>query len=123
MMTCVSTASYFVQVNGHKTGFIHPSREIQQDDTITYARASSRDAEEIKSVLYERASGQSINLANPVSFSPNTSSVVRQSVTSILHISHLEAPNKFLGLPADIPRSKHQIFFFIKVRVANKIAG
>lgn len=44
-------------------------------------------------------------------------------MTSILHISHLEAPNKFLGLPADIPRSKHQIFFFIKVRVANKIAG
>lgn len=109
MMTCVSTASYSVQINGHKTGFIRPSREIWQgdplslylflicaeglshkiktsniqglhlsrhepilthllfvDDTITYARASSWDAEEIKSVLYERASGQSISLANPV---------------------------------------------------------
>ncbi|KAG8649664.1 hypothetical protein MANES_08G120011v8 [Manihot esculenta] len=96
------------------------------DDSVIYAKATSREVEKIKDILHSYASksGQTINLAkSSLCFSPNTPSDVIRSISSILHINKLDVPNKFLGLPSDIPKSKRQIFCLCKERIANKTAS
>lgn len=34
IMTCITTVSYSIQINGHKTGYFHPSRGIRQGDPL-----------------------------------------------------------------------------------------
>lgn len=73
------------------------------DDTIIYAKALSHEVEKISMILqdYEQASSQSIYLLkSSISFNPNTSTVVRNNIITILHIKHLKTPDKFLGLPS-----------------------
>lgn len=70
---------------------------------------------------YKRASGQLINLSKSnIFFGHNTSTVVRNSIATTLHINNLEALDKFLGLPSEIPRSKRQILSIFKDCIASK---
>lgn len=48
---------------------------------------------------------------------------LRNIIASHLHVTKMDAPNKFSGLPADIPRFKTQIFSFIKYWILNKTMG
>lgn len=34
-MSCISTVSYSIQINGHKTSFLHPLRGIKQEDPLS----------------------------------------------------------------------------------------
>lgn len=56
-------------------------------------------------------------------FNVNTPQDLRNIIASHLHIAKMDAPNKFLGLPTDIPKSKTQIFSFIKYWILNKTMG
>lgn len=93
------------------------------DDTIIYAKASSHEAEQIRRILniYEHTSGQSFNFSKSrISFSPNTPNEIWLHIASILHINHLEAPDKFLGLPLEISKTKRQFFSLFKDRITSK---
>lgn len=77
-------------------------------------------------MLHEYAAtfGQIINLSkSSLSFSPNTPTHTRKKIARILHAHNLSAPDKFLEFPLDIPKSKQQIFSFIRDRISSITVG
>lgn len=94
------------------------------DDSILFSNVSVGEALEINRVLnnYAETNGQCINLSkSSLMFSINTPFHLRTYISSILDISWVDSPEKFLGLPTDLPRSKKQAFAFLNGRIYNKI--
>lgn len=72
--------------------------------------------EMVKDILakYSRVSGRTVNLSkSTISFSPNIPRDINR-IASLLQISNINTQDKFLGLPSSVPRSKQQVFSFLK---------
>ncbi|CAL8166552.1 unnamed protein product [Prunus armeniaca] len=71
-----------------------------------------------------KASGQQISLAKSIIFfSPNTPSNLGKRLCHILGISHVDDPERYLGLPTIWGRSKREALLYIKERIMSKIQG
>ncbi|XP_015068823.1 uncharacterized protein LOC107013425 [Solanum pennellii] len=94
------------------------------DDALYFFKAAKEEAETIKLCLeiYQAASGQQVNFQkSDIFFSPNTNESVKKEIVDILHVKEVNAPGKYLGLPAVIGRSKKSVFAYIHDRVIAKI--
>ena len=96
------------------------------DDNILFYRANNTDCQLLLNIFetYEKASGQKINMdKSSIHFSRNTS-MPRQSEIKAKFTEMRDAhPNKYLGLPTIIGRSKSEVFKEIKVRLIRKLSG
>lgn len=120
---CTWSEEFIILLSRHDP---HLTHLIFANDTIIYAKASLQDAKRVSSILqcYEEASGQSISLSkSSIFFIPNTLEDVKHNISHMLHIHHINMRSKFFGLPLDISRSKRQIFYFLRERMATKTAG
>ncbi|KAL0361161.1 UNVERIFIED_CONTAM: putative mitochondrial protein [Sesamum radiatum] len=96
------------------------------DDTIIFGKARDEALESIKRVLevYERASGQQINLEkSSMVVSRNVSDVERARLARILGVQLVAKHDKYLGLPAIAGRSPAELFQSVKDRVWSRIQG
>jgi hypothetical protein len=96
------------------------------DDSILFCKANNTDCQQLLNIFetYEKASGQKINMdKSSIHFSRNTS-MPRQSEIKAKFAEMRDAhPNKYLGLPTIIGRSKSEVFKEIKVRLIRKLSG
>lgn len=102
------------------------SHLVFADDSILFARASVRECSELANIisLYERASGQKVNLdKTEVSFSRGVPTTTRTEIGELLHVQEVERHTKYLGLPTIIGRSKNTVFACLKERLWKKIQG
>jgi len=68
--------------------------------------------------VYEKASGQAVNLQKSEIFcSRNVSTAGHNNIANILGVKVVLGTGKYLGLPSMIGRSKKSTFNFIKDRV------
>ncbi|XP_062028441.1 uncharacterized protein LOC133744326 [Rosa rugosa] len=96
------------------------------DDSMLYSNASSQDCILIRNILnvYERASGQKINLQkSSVVFSVSVPSHMRQSLADILDIQVVDKHEKYLGIPTLVGRSKADTFAYIKDTLSKKLTA
>lgn len=87
------------------------------DISILFSKSSKMEARFIRELLdkYLRISS--------LIFSPNTSTLCRQRIASIIDIQRIYVYNKFLELPSSILRSKREAFDYIKERISVKCVG
>ncbi|KAL9151827.1 hypothetical protein ABFS82_11G077500 [Erythranthe guttata] len=96
------------------------------DDTFVFSHATEDDAISLKKILekYARLSGQEINFEkSTMTFSPNTSSTKRDSISRILNFEVVERHEKYLGMPATMGKTRKQLFSYIRDRVWAKLRG
>ena len=96
------------------------------DDIILFAKATSVEAEVLKSVVdqYCKWSGQALNPAKcSIHFSKNSPSSVIQSICGIFHFKKASNSSKYLGLPLFFGKSKSAAFKDILEKVSGKIEG
>lgn len=94
-------------LRGVKIGPLAPiiSNLCFADDTVLYGRTTLQEAEEISRILntYARLSGQIIKLEkSSITFSPRTP------------VNTKVAISQYLGLPADLGRSKREVFNYLR---------
>ncbi|XP_021751245.1 uncharacterized protein LOC110716900 [Chenopodium quinoa] len=90
------------------------------DDSLLFARATTQECSIIADIIrvYERASGQKVNLdKTDVAFSRGVPVDRRGEIVSTLGVREVEKHNKYLGLPTIIRRSKKEIFARLKERL------
>lgn len=93
-------------------------------DCFLFFRATSNQALKMRSILsiYEKASGQAVNLQKSEFFcSRNVSRADHNNIANILGVHAVLGTGKYLGLPSMIGRSKKATFNFIKDRIWKKI--
>lgn len=96
------------------------------DDTLLFGHATVDEAKYLQYALqlYERASGQRINLdKSGIVFSPNTKPDIIHSITNLLGIPQVVSHDKYLGLPTVVGRNKKEVFSYIKDRIWKRISG
>ena len=96
------------------------------DDSLLYANATSQDCSVIQHILkvYERASGQQINLQkSSVVFSGSVETQLRQTLVQILGVEEVPRHEKYLGLPTHVGRSKMEAFAYLKDSLTKKLTG
>jgi hypothetical protein len=96
------------------------------DDLILFAKATSEEANTLKSCLelYSRWSGQSINISkSSIHFSKNTATSTANSISGIFPFKRAPIFSKHLGLPLSIGKSKSAAFRDILEKVSGKIEG
>ncbi|KAK9674045.1 hypothetical protein RND81_12G207300 [Saponaria officinalis] len=96
------------------------------DDTIIFSKADGNNAMAIYDAIntYEQASGQRINLSkSELLFSPNVALAKCDQVGTILEAKVVNAPSKYLGMPAIIGKNKTLAFAPLRERVWKKIKG
>jgi hypothetical protein len=96
------------------------------DDSIIFCNANSVEWRRIMRILgiYEKGSGQKLNLQKTsLFFSRNTSMERRQEILRLSRLSETHQIDTYLGLPSFVGRSKEQAFSFIKDRVWKKISN
>ncbi|KAL0395325.1 UNVERIFIED_CONTAM: putative ribonuclease H protein [Sesamum latifolium] len=96
------------------------------DDTLIFCQATNEAMRCIRSVLgvYERASGQLINLEkSSIFFSSNRPLNIRGDLAITLGVRIDSIPDKYLGLPYFIGRNKRDLFSFVRNRVWQRISG
>jgi len=94
------------------------------DDNIIFCEANSVEWRRIMKILgiYEKGSGQKINLLKTsLFFSRNTSQERKQEILSLSRLTETHRIDTYLGLPSFVGKSKIQSFGFIKDRVLKKI--
>lgn len=87
------------------------------DDSILFARANLQECSKIADIIsmYERASGQKVNLSKTeVTFSKQVSPERRKEIIGALGVREVKKHGKYLGLPTIIGRSKKAIFACLK---------
>ena len=96
------------------------------DDSLIMIRAIEGDANQLQDTLdlYENCSGQMINKSkSAVLFSKNTGAEKRSEVCTRLQITKETMNEKYLGLPAQVSKSKTGTFAYIKDRIWKRIQG
>ena len=102
------------------------SHLLFDDDSLILIRATEGDAKQLQDILdlYECCSGQMINKAkSAVLFSRNTNTHRRADVCALLQISKETLNERYLGLPAQVGKSKIETFAYIKDRIWQRIQG
>ncbi|XP_075491149.1 uncharacterized protein LOC142529488 [Primulina tabacum] len=149
VMNCVTSVSYSFRVNQEMVGPIIPSRGLRQarglfrgvkiaptcpsvchlffaDDSLVFFRATIQEGARVKECLslYEKASGQLINYdKSAVSFSPNSSPALMDTIKTILTIPVVHQHDLYLGLPTISMWSKRLQFNYLCERVVKRIQG
>lgn len=96
------------------------------DDTMIFARVISNEAFAIVNVLQSYAGwfGQSLNLwKSAASFCKNVHQPLAESLALSLGTGHSAHPEKYLGLPVILPRSKRQAYLELKEKLLKRVAG
>ncbi|CAN0839533.1 Transposon TX1 uncharacterized 149 kDa protein [Linum grandiflorum] len=94
------------------------------DDSFFFARATIRDARELKKILdrYAAASGQYINYKKSgIMIIKNTHHMLGDGISAILGISNPVDTGRYLGLPSCVGRNKRRIFKHFKDRIWKRI--
>lgn len=94
------------------------------DDSFLFGEASEHECISFRTILnvYERASGQKINLQkSSVVFSKNVLWETKNSLSAILGVPCVEEHGLYLGLPIHVGRSKTAIFAYLKERLSKKL--
>lgn len=95
------------------------------DDTLVFCKARRSEIQAVEAILddYRRALGQLINFQkSSIFFSKNTGAEMRRSLGAILNIPVRADLGKYLGLPAEVGKSKMTMFSYIRDRVLQKLA-
>lgn len=93
------------------------------DDCYLFFRATLREAKCIKEclILYERASGQQVNLQkSSISFSRNTMETERVAVSQVLQAT-ARSNEMYLGLPKTVSSNRWETFRYVKEKVWNRL--
>ncbi|KAG8637771.1 hypothetical protein MANES_15G164550v8 [Manihot esculenta] len=128
---CVEGLSHYINISSMRGVTISRyeplvSHLVFTNDSILYSKASIVEARKIDTILknYREANNQWINLhKSSLIFSYNTPRDLRSSITTLLHISKIEIPDKFLRLPSNILKSRTPVFSVIKDRIFKKNMG
>jgi hypothetical protein len=99
---------------------------IFADDLILFAKATSSEANILKSVVdqYCSWSGKAINISkSSIHFSKNTASSTIHSISGIFPYKRALISSKYLGLPLFFRKSKSAAFKDILEQVFSKIEG
>jgi len=94
------------------------------DECFPFFRANVDQTNKMQAILsiYERASGQVVNLKKSEIFcSRNVLSTNHNNIANILGVQAVLGTGNYLGLPSMIGRSKKSTFSFIKDRIWKKI--
>lgn len=96
------------------------------DDSISFCRAEIDDCRELCRILevYERASGQKVNMdKSSIFISPNVDVAKKRELMECLGIHSVLINEKYLGLPMILGKSKKEFFGNIKERIWKRIKG
>lgn len=99
---------------------------IFADDTMVFCKASKKELEHVSGILrdYRNASGQLINLQkSAMFFSKNTGPTLKSELSALMAIPVRADLGRYLGLPAEIGKSKTELFNYIKDKVLMSLAG
>uniref|UniRef100_A0A2N9IFC0 CCHC-type domain-containing protein n=1 Tax=Fagus sylvatica TaxID=28930 RepID=A0A2N9IFC0_FAGSY len=136
IMSCVSTSSISVLLNGGKLESFLPSRAARNgpafshlffaDDLVLFAKADRKNCQSIKEVLetFCDLSGQKVNSCKSKAyFSPNVNPDQRRELCSVLGIDSTPNLGKYLGFPIKHSGSSGHDFDFIIDRMQTKLTG
>ncbi|GAA0167335.1 hypothetical protein LIER_22291 [Lithospermum erythrorhizon] len=108
--------------------FEMPADKSPSPDGMTEAeeRKAITESTKVRRILndYERASGQKVNVGKcVVSFSSKTGREARQHILVALNMNKVRDQGKYLGRPAQIGRTKKDVFRYIQTRVEGRVLG
>ncbi|XP_021713566.1 uncharacterized protein LOC110681747 [Chenopodium quinoa] len=111
----ITKAASEKKISGARVCYAAPrvSHLFFADDSILFAKATLQECSKIADIIsiYERASGQKVNLdKTEVAFSKCVTIERRQAIVEALGIREVERHEKYLGLPTIIGKSKKVIF-------------
>jgi hypothetical protein len=96
------------------------------DDSLLFFKANAEGAREVKEALakYCNASGQRINTdKSSIFFSRRCPEGIKGDIKAELDVQRETLNEKYLGMPADVGRSKSGAFKYLKDRVWKKVLG
>jgi len=110
------------RIQGHRVcgGAPPVSHLLFADDSIFFCKASVPQAVAVKEVLglYERASGQTVNVQKSnVVFAKGVPTTRREEILITLDMREVLSHEKYLGLPTFVGRSRNKPFLFLKDKI------
>ncbi|KAK9984570.1 hypothetical protein SO802_034095 [Lithocarpus litseifolius] len=141
IMSCVSSVSTSIMVNGEALEPIYPSRGIRQGDPLSSylfilcmdflrqlieEKCKYANCAAIREVLdvFCGVSGQTINEAKSrVYFSPNVDDATKEDLCDVLGFVSTPNLGNYLGIPIKHPKSTSQDYNFVLDSVKQKLAG
>lgn len=96
------------------------------DDSFVFTKATFEECQQVMNILklYERASGQVINLnKSSVVFSKNVKDDVQLMVTEMFGVKRADKHERYLGLPTFVGRNNVASFSSLKDRLWQKLEG
>ena len=96
------------------------------DDSLIFCKASLKECASLQRVLeiYEKASGQQLNLAKAsLYFSRNTPKEIQEEIKRRFGAQVIKQHEKYLGLPSLVGKNKRGTFNDIKEKIGKKLAG
>ena len=134
-MLCTEGLSSIIQ-NSIKAGKIHGFKASRTgpaisyllfaDDSLLFCKAEEEECRELMQILqiYEKASGQAINLnKSAIMFGKGLAKDDRQKLSECTGIHKTAGFGRYLGLPEFIGRNKFNAFTFITQKLENKISS
>jgi len=115
------------RIQGHRicVGAPRISHLLFADDSIFFCKASAPQAVAVKEVLglYERASGQTVNVQKSnVVFAKGVPTSRREEILIILDMREVLSHEKYLGLPTFVGRSRKKPFLFLKDKIRQRMS-
>ncbi|XP_060965673.1 uncharacterized protein LOC115711034 [Cannabis sativa] len=96
------------------------------DDSYVYCQASEEEANHVLTLLqlFERASGQKVNLnKSSAFFSSNTRADIRSRICGMMQVQEAGADSMYLGLPSTVGRNKNAVLGFLKEKMKKRISS
>ncbi|PRQ38153.1 putative RNA-directed DNA polymerase [Rosa chinensis] len=96
------------------------------DDSLIFRSAVEAECRKYRALLdvYERASGQRINLQkSSVVFSKNVAPSLQAQLAAILEVKCVQEHDRYLGLPLHVGKSKTEIFEYIRESITKKLTS